>query len=225
MESQSGGPLGVIREPEIFLDGIPVEFSSLENHPLSAVRSHLETLALEKQCVLCAMEVDGLALDLGKASPELGRYTRVEAESVTLEDSEVLLLRTALQQISHVRDSVEAALTLVLINNGQVAREIWWNLAQQLKGPILTLSLLPDNVCPPAGGGASFKKIRKWQLEKVASITREMNLACRTGETLLISDVLEKRVLPWLGKLEDLTSLWYETVQAAGRLGIRDHTF
>src|SRR5579872_5311436 len=160
MESLSGDPLsGAFGETEIFLDGIPVELPS-GCRLLSTVRAYLETLALQKQCVLCTLTVDGLALNLGMPMPNLNKFVQVDAESVALEDSEILLLKTALQQIEHVRESVETTTTLVLINNGNVARELWWNLALQLKGPILTLGLLPDHLCPPSGGGAPFKKIR-----------------------------------------------------------------
>ena len=221
MESLSGDSLlGAYGETEIFLDGIPVELPS-GCRLLSTVRAYLETLALQNQSVLCALTVDGLALNLGMPLPNLDKFSRVEAESVGLEDSECLLLKIALQQIEHVRESVETTMTLVLINNGNVARELWWNLALQLKGPIMTLGLLPE----PATGGASFKKIRKWQLEQMAGIIREVGRACRTGDTLFISDVLEKRVLPWLARLENLISLCHETNLAAERLGIRGEAF
>lgn len=225
MESLSGDPLlGAFGESEIFLDGIPVELPS-GCRLLSTVRAYLETLSLQKQCVLCALTVDGLALNLGMPLPNLDKFTRVEAESVALEDSECLLLKIALQQIEHVRESVETTMTLVLINNGNVARELCWNLSLQLRGPILTLGLLPDHTCLPSSGCASFRKIRRWQLEQVANIIREVDRACRTGDTLLISDVLEKRVQSWLARLEDLVSLCLETTEAAERLGIRGQAF
>jgi hypothetical protein len=224
MEPQSGDPAGANGETEIFLDGLPVELPS-EGHSLSAVRSYLETLSLEKQCVLCALAVDGQTVNLALPLARRETFSRVEAESVALDDSEILLLKTALQQTSHARECVETALTLVLINSSNVARELWWNIALLLKGPILTLSLLPDHVGGQANGVASFKKIRKWQLEQVATIIREVDRACKTNDTLLISDTLEKRVLPWLCKLGDLLSLWHETALAGSRLGLKNRAF
>src|SRR5579863_9253120 len=126
MEPQLGDPSGANGETEIFLDGLPVE-PPLEHHSLSALRSYLETLSLEKQCVLCSLAVDGQTVNLALPLPQLKVFSRVEAESVTLEDSEILLLKTALQQTGHARECVETALTLVLINSSNVARELWWN--------------------------------------------------------------------------------------------------
>jgi hypothetical protein len=224
MELQPGDPTGAKGEAEIFLDGLPVELP-WERHSLSAVRSYLESLSLEKQCVLCSLAVDGQTVNLGLPLTGVETFSRIDAESVALDDSEVLLLKTALQQTGHARECVETALTLVLINSSSVARELWWNIALLLKGPILTLSLLPDHLGGQANGVASFKKIRKWQLEQVATIIREVDRACKTNNTFLISDTLEKRVLPWLCKMDDLLSLWHETALAGSRLRLKNQAF
>ena len=130
-----------------------------------------------------------------------------------------LLLATARQQTERVRAAVENSLTLVLINNPSNARELWWNIAGQLKEPVLTLSLLPDNACGPTTGGASLTRLRQWQLEQVAAIIRDVDEACHSEDTIPLSNALENRVLPWLQKLNELIRLWHETVMAGERLG------
>ena len=208
----------------IWLDGLPVELPRGRNS-LNSIRCYLETVALEKQRVLSAFHIDGYAVNLSLPLPSHSAFSRIEAESVELDESVLLLLKTAMQQANHARNCVETALTLVLINDSQVARELWWNLARQLKEPVLTLSLLPDHLCGPANGRASLKQLRKWQLEQVAAIIRAVDQACHTGDTIQISNALETRVLPWLGKMEELIQLWHETVLAATRLGITDGAF
>jgi hypothetical protein len=171
---------------------------------------------------LCALQVDGYTANLDLPLIHAGAFWRVEAETVALDESFVLVLQTARQQARHVRDCAEAALTLVLINPPKVAREIWWNLARQLKEPVFTLSLLPDNLCGPPNGSAPAKQLRKWQLEQVATIIREVDEACQSGGTIQISDALENRVLPWLDNLSDLIQFWHETVTSGMRLGIKE---
>jgi hypothetical protein len=224
MRAYMGDLPGAGGEIEIFLDGLPVELP-LERRSLNAIRSFLETTSLERQRLLCMMRIDGQSLDLALPLNQTGPFSRIEAESIALEDSEILLLKTALEQTIHVRECVEAALTLVLINDSSVARELWWNLALQLKAPIVTLSLLPNELCGPANGGASLKKLRKWQLEQIAAIIREVDVVCANGDTILLSNALENRVLPWLCKLQDLVNLWHETTLAGSRLGIKNRTF
>jgi hypothetical protein len=204
---------------QITLDGLPVLPPS-EYYSLPAIRCHLEMLALEKQRILCSLSVDdepvNLALPLVKGSG----FRRVEAETMPLEEKSLLLLKTALQQTDLAREGVETAITLALINDARVARELWWNLAKQLKDPVLTLSLLPDSACGPANGRASLTQLRKWQLEQVAAIIKDVDAVCHAEDTIPLSNALENRVLPWLRNLGELIILWHETVQAGSRLGM-----
>jgi hypothetical protein len=224
MRVHSGELPGENGEVEISLDGTPVE-PPLERRSLNAIRSFLETISLEQQRVLCAMSIDGHPVNLALPFSHQGTFSRVEAESISLEESEILLLKTALQQTGCARECVETALTLVLINDRQVAIELWWSLALQLKQPIVTLSYLPDEFSGMATAGAPLKKLRKWQLEQVASIIRDVDLCCVTGDTIMVSNAMENRVLPWLCQLQDLIALWLETALAGSRLGIRNRAF
>jgi hypothetical protein len=203
----------------ITLDGLPVE--TPEGHrSLSAIRCYLEALALERQRILCSLSIDGEPANLALPLNHVEAFSRVEARTADLQGTSLLLLKTALQQAELARESVETAITLVLINDGHVARELWWNLARQLKEPVLMLSLLPENACESCHGGASLTQLRKWQLEQVAAIIRDVEETCHSEDTIPLSNALENRVLPWLQKLCELIILWHETVMAGQRLGI-----
>jgi len=206
-------------EVEITLDGLPVGLPS-GYRSLNAIRCLLETLALERQRILCSLNVDGQPVNLALPLLDQGTCRRVEAETVALEETPVLLLKKALQQTAHARECVETALTLVLINDGQVAREVWWNLASVLKEPVLTLSLLPENICQPSDNRTPLAQLRKWQLEQIAAVIRDVDEACHSEDTIPLSNALENRVLPWLQNLGELISLWHETFLAGSRLGI-----
>ena len=206
-------------EVEITLDGLPVGWPS-GYRSLNAIRCRLETLALERHRILYSLSIDGQPANL--ALPLLNQriFCRVEAGTVALEETPVLLLTKALQQTAHARECVETALTLVLINDGQVAREVWWNLASVLKEPVLTLSLLPENICQPSDNRTPLAQLRKWQLEQIAAVIRDVDEACHSEDTIPLSNALENRVLPWLQNLGELISLWHETFLAGSRLGI-----
>jgi hypothetical protein len=201
---------------EITLDGLPVS-PPLEFRSLSAIRCYLEALALEKQRILCSLRVDDEPMNLALPLISEKGFYRVSAGTIPLEERSLLLLKTALQQADQARACVETAITLVLINEGCVARELWWNLAKQLKEPVLTLSLLPDDACGPANGRASLTQLRKWQLEQVAAIIKDVDAACQAPDTIPLSNALENRVLPWLRNLTELITLWHETAQSGPR--------
>jgi hypothetical protein len=206
-------------EIEVILDGSPVGLPG-GHRSLGAIRCHLEALALERQRVLYSLSVDGQPISLALPLRDGETFCRVEAGTVALEETSLLLLKKAFQQTEYARECVETALTLVLINDGQVAHEVWWNLALVLKEPVLTLSLLPDGIGGAADGHIQGTQLRKWQLEQIAAIIRDVDEACRSQETIPLSNALENRVLPWLQNLSELISLWHETVLAGSRLGI-----
>jgi hypothetical protein len=206
-------------EIEVMLDGLPVGLP-FGQRSLGAIRCHLEVLALERQRILYSLNVDGQPVNLTMPVLDQRIVCRVEGGTVALEETSLLLLKKAFQQTDYARECVETALTLVLINDGQVAHEVWWNLALILKEPVLTLSLLPDNVCGTPGGHTSPTQLRKWQLEQIAAIIRDVDEACHSQDTIPLSNALESRVLPWLQHLSELISLWHETVLAGSRLGI-----
>ncbi len=206
-------------EVEAILDGLPVELPA-GHRSLCAIRCHLEALALEKQRILYSLSIDGQPVNLALPLRGQGTFYRVEAGTVALEETSLLLLKKAFQQTDYARECVETALTLVLINGGQVAHEVWWNLALILKEPVLTLSLLPDNECGEPDGQTSATQLRKWQLEQIAAIIRDVDEVCHSKDAIPLSDALENRVLPWLENLGELITLWHETVLAGSRLGI-----
>lgn len=183
---------------------------------LNSIRSRLETMALAKQRILGEMLVDGVPVDFS-APPANLHFQRVDAATVTLAEMPVLLLTLALNQAGRARAAVESALTQVLINDSSHAREIWWDIAGQLKEPVLTLSLMPENLCQ-AWCGTSFQKLRRWQLEQISIIVKRVDETCGADDNIPLSDALENLVLPWLDRLGDHIRLWHDTAQAGARL-------
>ena len=191
---------------EVTLDGLPVSLAT-EHCSLAGIRTHLEMLALEQQRILCSFAIDGRPVNLFQTSGQPQKFSRVEAETITLDEVPLQILRTALGQTVRLGDRTESALALICINNASAAREIWWQIARDLKEPLLTLSLLPDGICGPANGRASLTQLRKWQLQQLASLIREVNESCQAADTAGLIQVLEKRLLPWLQSLSQSISL------------------
>ena len=124
------------------------------------------------------------------------------------------LIRAARDQAAHAQASVHSAVMFVLINEGQVAREFWWNLALELKQPLLTLCLLPDTTFDDGQAGASWTQLHKWQLEQLAMILKDVDEACWSEDSRVLSHALEHRALPWLHDLQASLELAYETLLA-----------
>jgi hypothetical protein len=196
---------------EVKLDGLTVEIPP-ERRSITAIRSYLESLALQQQRILCALNVDGEPVNLTQPRHTLKTFAHVEGETMGLNEVPVQLIKAALQQAAGLRARVRSTVALVLINDPQRARELWWHLAIALKEPLLTLSLLPENICGPENGRASLMQLRKWQLQQLGFIIQEVDLACRSEDMTLLSDALEKRALLWLDNLLESLNLWHETI-------------
>lgn len=197
---------------EVFLDGQPINVPS-DRRSLSGIFSFLDTLALEQQRVLYWLTVDGHPAAPGESFSCDKGHARIEAASLDLRQLPLQFIQTAIHQTAQAAAEVQSAISTVLINDTQTSQELWWKLAAKLKSPLLTLSLLPESSCGPANGRASLGQLRKWQLQQLASVIRDVDDACCGEDTRTLSNVLEQRVLPWLETLSDSLDLWSETLQ------------
>ena len=186
---------------EVMLDGQPVGLPP-QRRSLPAIRSYLETLALEQHRILWSFSVDG------DPAVSAGTFLRVAGQTIGLAQMPLQLVENAIQQTGQAHAAVQRAVSQVMINEAARGAELWWSLAQGLKQPLLTLSLLPEAVSGPANGSASPMQLRRWQLQQLAGIIQEVDRACQTENPTALSDALETRVLPWLeGLLETLALL------------------
>jgi hypothetical protein len=198
-------------EVAVTLDGSSVEIPA-ERRSFVSIRSYLESLALQQQRIVCSIIVDGQNVNLTNARIAPRPFARVEAETMSLNEVPIQLIKAALQQTSQVRSRVQTAIEVVLINDGANARELWWHVSTAFKEPLLTLSLLPDTICGPANGGASLTQLRKWQLQQLGDVIRDVDEACHAEDSIALSEALESRALPWLEKLQESLHLWHETI-------------
>jgi hypothetical protein len=200
---------------QVMLDGQPVVVPS-QRRSLAAIRSYLETLALEQQRILFSFRVDGARVNLSAMLPTQAQFAKVEAETLDLAQIPLQLIKTAMVQAKDARAQIVTAVSLVLINESGWAREHWWNLVRVLNKPFLTLGLLPESVYGSNNRGASLAQLRKWQLQQLASIIKDADEACWSEDPAALSNALEYRVIPWLQGLETSLELWHDTLATGG---------
>ena len=201
---------------EVKLDGLPMEIPA-ERQTLGGICSYLESVALHQQRILCSLAVDGTPINLTQPPADTAPFASIEAETMGLSDVPSQLIKAALLQTISLRDRVQSAVSVVLINDRKHSLELWWGLSLALKEPLLTLSLLPDAIYNGGEGQAPLTQLRKWQLEQLGAVIQDVNSACEWDNTMVLSEVLETRVLPWLNKLESSLNLWHETMLANSR--------
>ena len=193
---------------EVVLDGRPVGLPP-QRRSLAAIRSYLETLALEQERILWSFTVDR------DAASSVEKFLRVTGQTIGLAQMPLQLVENTIRQTGQAYAEVQRAVAQVMINDGVRGHDLWWSLARGLKQPLLTLSLLPETVCRPANGSASLMQLRRWQLQQLAGIIQEVDRACQTENPAALSDALETRVLPWLEGLLEMLVLLRLTLRAA----------
>ena len=213
MHSEILNPPVAQKAPYILLDGEPVNIPP-GRRSLSGIRCYLETLAMEQQRVLCSFSVDGKPNHPHASRGNVEPFAHVEGQSIDLDQMPLHLIMAARAQAAHAQASIHSLVTSVLINEGQVAREFWWNLVAELKQPLVTLCLLPDGTFDDGQGGASWIRLHRWQLEQLAMVLKDVDEACWAEDSRVLSHALEHRVLPWLEDLRASLELSYETLLA-----------
>lgn len=202
---------------EVMFDGKSVEIPD-GCRSIVAIRCYLERLAMEQQRFLWTLEVEGPLLEAASTSGGISRSLRVTAKTTSLNELPSQIILTARFQVAAASSSVESLVGQVLINNIGQARELWWRAAQDLKAPLLTLSTFTATTGHPRHGGASAMRLRRWQLEQLATIMKEVDQVARSKGTMELATVLEQRVLVWLSGLGQLLDLLHATLLAEERL-------
>ena len=202
------------RDFQILLDGSPVKLPP-GGRTLNGVRCYLESLALEQQRILCSFKVDGAPAEDGSAEPALADFSKVEAITIELEDLPLYLIGLAREQTRRAWNEALSAADLVAVEDCCLAREFWWNLAIQLRQPLLTLNLVPETLCGATNGATSISQLRKWQLQQLGTIIRDVDEACWSEDAQVLLGAINGRVLPWLENLQRSLELLRETIASA----------
>ena len=221
MYSDSNNPSSPESQIEVVLDGRRVGVPP-QRRSLAAIRSYLESRALEQQRVLWSFRVVGDATGSAGVSSAPGQFLRVQAQTIGLDQMPLQLVENALLQTAQAHAKVQRAVAHVMINEAAWGHELWWNMNEGLKQPLLTLSLLPESVCGPANGSASSMQLRRWQLQQLAGIIQEVDRACQADDPTALSDALEARVLPWLEGLQETLVLLRQTLLPAPEMACRE---
>ena len=76
---------------------------------------------------------------------------------------------------------------------------------------------MPEKLCGYSYGGVSPTQLRKWQLQQLGMIMKDIDEACWGEDPRILANALERRVLRWLESLQTSLELWLETLLSAPR--------
>lgn len=203
-------------QPVVWLDGQPVELPALSSGSLPAIFNELESLAASRQRVLSSVWVDGTPAELVVGKKGDGPFQRVEAESISLAELSRRLAGETRAQVRELRWQVERAVLTVLINDPTQNRRLWltWRLA--IREPLARIGMLRDlwgaRLTELSAGGHDLEA----HLEELGRIAGHVELILLKPEAealpsaMVLSDVFERSLVPWLWRLEEYLGQLHE---------------
>lgn len=202
--------------PSIWLDGRAVVLPVQTVGSLPAIFAELESLAASRQRVLSGVWVDGTPAELVAALPGGSQFQRIEAQSISMAELSRRLAEETRTQVRALRWAVERGVLTVLINEPPQNRRLWQEWQTALRAPLAQLGMLRDlwgsRLGELSAGGHSLEA----HLEELGRIASNIELIFLKpdGETMpaamVLSDVFERSLVPWLRRLEDYLGQLHE---------------
>lgn len=202
--------------PSVWLDGQPVTLPARSTGSLPAIFTELESLAASRQRVLASVWVDGTPTELVEGKQRAGQFQRVEAESITLAELSRRLAEETRGQVRELRWEVERAVLTVLINDPPQNRRLWLRWRVAIREPLAKLGMLRDlwgaRLAELSAGGHDLEA----HLEELGRIAGHVELILLKPDAesfpaaMILSDVLERSLVPWLWRLEEYLGQLHE---------------
>ena len=187
---------------QVTLDGQPTEVPEPMWNSLVAVYTHLESIVLRRNALLVSLMVDGIPIRLEKPMVPLRLFRRVEAYTARFDDFAIHLVPSLQRKLQQLHQRMVVAAELAIINEWPATVRLWWDLLPDLKEPLLILNLLARLPMPGGGMEPNYTELLKQCDARLNVILREMDKVVAAQEPLMLSDLLEQQLCPWLRELE-----------------------
>lgn len=202
--------------PAVWLDGQLVALPDGATGSLPGICSELENLAASRQRVLSGVWVDGTPAELVPNQGEACPFQRIEAQSISLAELSRRLAGETRGQVRELRWAVERAVLGVLINEPVHNRQRWHQFQTDLREVLARMDMLRDLWGARLGELSAGGHDLDTHLEELGRIAGHIELLLLKPESeaqpaaMLLSNVFERNLAPWLRRLEDYLSDLYE---------------
>jgi len=196
------------KQTQVLLDGKAIEIPVSASQSLSEVRAHLELIALRQDRVLASLTVDGKAISLSQVSGMKGEFCLVQAFSIGFAELAQSVAITTRLQVCELKSKVDAAVTLVLINPWTPALQHLKQLEAELRTLLVVLHFLQELTGSPMMNIQFGNRTMLEHLSEFLSIINSIDHAESKQNLILLSDVLENKLSPWLNTLIGYLGNW-----------------
>jgi hypothetical protein len=200
MPGRTDDPSSPIRI-EVIMDGKPLELPVRIKGSLTAIRSYLESLALQHGRVVSFFTVDGIVINIIEESIEIKGMHRVKADTICFDELTRQLISTSCDRLKQLHVIAESAITQVLINDWPEVQKLWERWQPDFKSPILVVNFLRELCGVRLDELSSCNQTLGQHLTFFNPLIDEVEAVVAAKNILQFSNLLEERYAPWLQQL------------------------
>ena len=186
---------------EVIMDGKPLELPEHIKGSLTAIRSYLESLALQHGRVVSFFTVDGVIINIIEESIEIKGMQRVKADTISFDELTRQLISTSCDRLKQLHVIAESAITQVLINDWPEVQKLWEKWQPDFKSPILVVSFLRELCGVRLDELSCCNQTLGRHLTFFNPLIDDVEAVVATKNILQFSNLLEERYAPWLRQL------------------------
>ena len=186
---------------EVIMDGKPLELPEHIKRSLTAIRSYLESLALQHGRVVSFFTVDGIIINTIEDSLQIKAMQCVKADTVGFDELTRQLISTACDRLKDLHVTAENAITQILINEWPEVQTLWEKWQPDFKSPILVVNFLRELCGARLDELCCCNKTLGQHLAFFNPLVDEIEAVVATRNILELSNSLEERYAPWLQQL------------------------
>jgi hypothetical protein len=186
---------------EVIMDGKPLELPDHIKGSLTAIRSYLESLALQHGRVVSFFTVGGIIINILEESFENKGMQRVKADTISFDELTRQLISTACDRLKHLQVTAEYAITQILINDWPEVQKLWERWQPDFKSPILVVNFLRELCGVRLDELSCSNQTLGQHLTFFRPLLDEVEAVVATKNILGFSNFLEERYAPWLQQL------------------------
>ena len=186
---------------KVVMDGKPLELPEHIEGSLTAIRSYLESLALQHGRVVSFFTVDGVIINIIEESIEIKGMQRVKADTISFDELTRQLISTSCDRLKQLHVAAESVITQVLINDWPEVQKLWEKWQPDFKSPILVVSFLRELCGVRLDELSCCNQTLGQHLTFFNPLVNDVEAVVATKNILQFSNLLENRYAPWLQQL------------------------
>lgn len=196
----------------LIIDATPATLDSLDTSSFSGFCTSVNQHLTEKGRAISLCKINGQPVhDLALADQIFSTAQTIEFETIDLKEAVASVISTHCNQLRTIEQDCETLVTDALLAEPQEIADQWTNICEGLKKQIDLIPHLTPFLTEEQVDELVDKHFAELH-EIMSSIAEILN---EKGDVVAFSDALEMRLMPWIGKIRNISESTLKLVESA----------